>query len=292
METNAFVIYDNKLFKADAPVLNISNRAFRFGDALFETIKVIDGEPLFVDLHIERISNAMQLLGMLAIPDLTVDNLVAQIKILLKRNNCENSARVRFTIFRKDGGFYTPQTNQVSYTIEAYPLSVSGYEWNSKGLQIGFYKENLKPINNFSKIKSANALLYVLAAQYAQSNKFDDVFLLNTNHAIIESSNSNLFYFLNGRLYTPPLADGCLSGIMRFIVLALAIENEIEIEERSLYVDDIPFVKEAFLTNTLRGIVWISGINDARYFNHSARQFYELLLQKLNQLSNKNRFLV
>lgn len=292
METNAFVIYDNKLFKADAPVLNISNRAFRFGDALFETIKVIDGEPLFVDLHIERISNAMQLLGMLAIPDLTVDNLVAQIKILLKRNNCENSARVRFTIFRKDGGFYTPQTNQVSYTIEAYPLSVSGYEWNSKGLQIGFYKENLKPINNFSKIKSANALLYVLAAQYAQSNKFDDVFLLNTNHAIIESSNSNLFYFLNGRLYTPPLADGCLSGIMRFIVLALAIENEIEIEERSLYVDDIPFVKEAFLTNTLRGIVWISGINDARYFNHTARQFYELLLQKLNQLSNKNRFLV
>lgn len=292
METNPFVIYDNKLFKADEPVLNISNRAFRFGDALFETIKVIDGEPLFVDLHIERISNAMQLLGMLAIPDLTVDNLVAQIKILLKRNNCENSARVRFTIFRKDGGFYTPITNQVSYTIEAYPLSVSGYEWNSKGLQIGFYKENLKPINNFSKIKSANALLYVLAAQYAQSNKFDDVFLLNTNHAIIESSNSNLFYFLNGRLYTPPLADGCLSGIMRFIVLALAIENEIEIEERSLYVDDIPFVKEAFLTNTLRGIVWISGINDARYFNHSARQFYELLLQKLNQLSNKNRFLV
>ncbi|MES2837691.1 MAG: aminotransferase class IV [Bacteroidota bacterium] len=292
METNAFVIYDNKLFKADAPVLNISNRAFRFGDALFETIKVIDSEPLFVDLHIERISNAMQLLGMLAIPDLTVDNLVAQIKILLKRNNCEKSARVRFTIFRKDGGFYTPITNQVSYTIEAYPLSVSDYEWNAKGLQIGFYKENLKPINNFSKIKSANALLYVLASQYAQANKFDDVFLLNTNHAIIESSNSNLFYFLNGRLYTPPLADGCLSGIMRFIVLALAIENEIEIEERSLYIDDIPFVKEAFLTNTLRGIVWISGINDARYFNHTARQFYELLLQKLNQLSNKNRFLV
>lgn len=292
METNVFVIYDNKLYKADAPVLSISNRSFRFGDALFESIKVIDGSPLFVDLHIERISNAMQLLGMQPISDLTISNLVAQIKVLLKRNNCEKSARVRFTIFRKDGGFYAPETNQVSYTIEAYPLSLASFEWNTKGIQLGFYNENLKPINNFSKIKSANALLYVLAAKYAQTTKIDDVLLFNSNHAIIESSNSNLFYFLNGKLYTTPLADGCLSGIMRFVVLALAIENDIEIEERSLFYDDIPFVKEAFLTNSIRGINWVSGINDARYFNHNARQLYELLLLKVKNLKNKSEFLV
>ena len=152
------------------------------------------------------------------------------------------------------------------------------YQLNQKGLVLGIYDEIRKPKNMLAEIKSANALLFVLAGIHKNKYHFDDCLLLNEQGNIIEATSSNVFLVKGNQLFTPPLEDACLPGIMRSLLLSIAEEAEIEVKQLSISIADLEVADEVFLTNAVSGIRWVLGYGPKRYFNQKAK----FLIQKIN----------
>jgi branched-chain amino acid aminotransferase len=213
--------------------------------------------------------------------EFTSSNIEHLINHLISKNNIHNDARIRLTVFRNEGGYYTPETNDISFLIETENLSDSGYILNQKGYWVDVYAEIKKPINKISNIKTGSALLYVMAGLTKTSLRLDDCLLVNDNGHIIESISSNIFVVKNGTLYTSPVADGCIDGVMRKKILEIAAENKILAFEQSLTVHTLTNGDEVFLTNAIKGIQWVGQFKNKFFTNQRAVFFTE----KLNELT-------
>ena len=112
----SMVNFNGRLILNSNAFLNIENRAFKFGDALFETLKVEDLHIQFIEDHYFRLMASMRMLRMKIPMDFTIDFLENEIVKTIKKNELK-SARVRLTIYRNNGGLYTPTSNEISYLI-------------------------------------------------------------------------------------------------------------------------------------------------------------------------------
>jgi len=259
------------------------NRAFLYGDSIFETIRVNNRNILFFEEHLTRLVSGMTVLKY-NIPDkftIFKDKLKDEILSLLNRNKIFKSARIRITVFRKSGGFYTPDTNDVNYIISTSQLKTDTFILNTDGLRISVFNELKKPVNKFSPFKTGNSLLYTLAGIYKTENAVNDCLILNEKNQIIEAVSSNLFLVINKTLITPPVSDGCINGIMRNEVITYAKLYDIPCVERSIFEHDLLSAKEIFLTNSISGIQWVVAYKNKRYY----KRFSDFLLRKINAVT-------
>ncbi|MBN2742336.1 MAG: aminotransferase class IV family protein [Marinilabiliaceae bacterium] len=278
-----YCCFDGHLIPVDSVKITTANRAFRYGDSVFETIRCFGNRPFALGEHYSRIKRAMQATGMEPDSLPTCDVLEKKIESLINRNRYFISSRVRLMVFRKDGGLYTPATDQSSYMLEATPIDQSTFEMNEKGLVAGIFRDMGKSPDVLSPYKTGSALLYVMAAKYKQRNNLTECFIVNTNGMIIESISSNLFWFKNDKLYTPTIASGCVDGIMRRQVIALARNLNIEVfEVPGVSEENIRKADEIFVTNAIQGIQWVVGIDDLRYFNIKTKQLYREFIKSIN----------
>ncbi|MES2568209.1 MAG: aminotransferase class IV [Bacteroidota bacterium] len=274
---DSFCIYNGHIISLYEPAISFTNRAFRYGDSLFESIRYTNGKIMFVADHIKRIKLSMTTLRMNVPAEFTSANIERLIIHLLEKNNIKQDARIRLTVFRNEGGFYTPDTNDISFLIETEKLEESGYTLNQKGLWVDIYAEIKKPINKISNIKTGSALLYVMAGITKTSLRLDDCLLVNDNGNIIESINSNIFVVKNGTLYTSPIIDGCVDGVMRKQILDIAAQNKILAFEQPLTVHTLTNGDEVFLTNAIKGIQWVGQFKNKFYTNQRSVFFTEKL---------------
>ena len=209
---SGYISLNGKLLQQDVAILSTANRAFRYGDALFETVKCVNGIPLFLEAHLQRLYAGMEILEYEWNDQLLKTVLNEEIKRLLNRNRLKEGARLRITIFRNDGGRYTPETNTISILLETSP-DINHYQLNEEGLSIGVFDELFKPIHAFNSLKSANALLFVKAGLTKTKKQVDDLIILNSKGLVCETISSNIFMIIHKRLITPPLSEGCLSLI-------------------------------------------------------------------------------
>jgi branched-subunit amino acid aminotransferase/4-amino-4-deoxychorismate lyase len=200
--------------------------------------------------------------------------MIAQLTI---QNGIEADARIRLTVFRNNGGLYTPESNDISFLIEASPLENVGYEINKKGIWVDIYAEIKKSINKISSLKTGSALLYVMAGLTKTSLKLDDCLIINENGHIIESINSNIFVIKNGVLFTSPVNDGCVDGIMRKQIIEIAKQHRILTFEQPLTVNTLMNGDELFLTNAIYGVQWIGQFKSKFYTNQQCLFFNEQL---------------
>ena len=273
-----YCIYNGHLISIYEPALAFNNRAFRYGDALFETIRLCNNKVMFLKDHLNRLKIGMTVLRMNLPAEFNSDNIYEFIIQLLKHNTHAPNARIRLTVFRNDGGYYTPETNDISFLIESEEMS-HAYEINQKGYWIDLYGDLKKPINKLSNIKSANALLFVMAGLAKQSMKLDDCFIINETGSICESISANVFVVKNGTIYTPPLSEGCVAGIMRKQIMHLAHENKILVFESPLSTYTILNGDEVFITNSVSGVKWIGQFREKFYTNKMAQFFHDKLMQ-------------
>jgi len=277
-------IFNGHLISIYEPAISFTNRAFRYGDALFESIRICNGKIMFLKDHMARVKLGMIILRYNMPAEFTSDNIEILIKHLADKNKVGENARVRLTVFRNEGGFYTPETNDISFLIEAEKLETNGYELNQRGMWADIYADIRKPINKLSNIKSSNALLYVMAGLAKTSMKLDDCFLVNEHRNICESINSNIFVVKNGTLQTAPLSEGCVDGIMRKQVFKLASANKILCFETPITVNTLMNGDELFLSNSIHGIQWVGQFKNKFYTNKIPAFFNE----KLNDLVKQN----
>lgn len=244
--------------------LSINNRSFRYGDGLFESIRVFNQKIPFLKYHFQRLQKGIQLLQLKPPSDFDLSFLQKKIQQLLQKNQLQN-ARLRLLVFRAEGGLYTPTNHQLHYLIEMDALSEDHFTLSQNGLKIGLYPTFKKNISPLSTIKSTNSLLYVLASIYKKENQLDDCLLLNTDDYIIESSNSNLFLWSKNQLLTPSLSQACLDGVMRRVILEIAKSKKIAITEKPLTKADLHEAEEIFLTNAIQGIRWVYQFEKKHY---------------------------
>jgi len=257
--------------------IHSSSRAFLYGDGVFETIRIRDGLPINLENHILRLLRGASALKMRIPSYFTSDFFDVRIRELCRQSGIDYGGYCRLSIDRMSGGKYKPETNDVQFFIEVYPLSTNNFVLNEKGWEIDVYTE-LKKQNNFlANFKTKNAHLYVMASIYAQERQLNDVLLCNTQDVLLESSNSNLFLVSDGVLYTTGLDEGCLAGTMRMKIINLAIENTIRIYEAPLMPKNLLEADEVFLTNAIAGITWVSGYRNRRYQNGMAKKLLALL---------------
>jgi branched-chain amino acid aminotransferase len=275
-----FCILNGHLISIYEPSVAFNNRAFRYGDALFESIRLCNNKVMFLRDHITRLKLGMTVLRMNLPAEFNTENIYELILELLKQNNQSSNARIRLTVFRNEGGYYSPETNDISFLIETEEIS-DAYLLNQKGLWIDIYSEIKKPINKLSGLKTANALIYVMAGLAKQSMKLDECFLINEKGTICESISSNIFVVKNGTICTPPLSDGCLEGVMRKQIIEIAAQHKILAFENTVTVNTLMNGDEIFLTNSINGVKWVGQFKQ-KFYTNKLSQFF---IEKLNELS-------
>ena len=275
------LIINGELRPANEPALSAGNRAFRYGDGLFESIRIASGQVCFLQRHFDRLFSGMQLLKMEVPPLFTPGFFHEQIMMLAELNGGRKSARVRLSIFRDEGGFYMPQTNTVSWLIELIPHEEPDYAFSNRGLTIDIFQDYRKPLHRLSSIKTSSALFYVLAAEHARASRIDDCVIINQQMNVVETTSSNLFAVKNGVLYTCPVNEGCVEGVMRAVVMEIAHENRIAVYEVPMPMSVLYNSDEVFLTNAIRGVQWVGAYKGKRYFNSTAKKLQQLLNEKI-----------
>ncbi|WP_212002320.1 aminotransferase class IV [Chitinophaga sp. HK235] len=270
-----FLCYNGKYFPAGDPILTADNRSFRYGDGCFETLRVYQGKVLLSDLHFERLMASLNLLHFDVPPYFNKDFFITQILDLCHKNSHTDIARVRFSVFRSEGGLYEPVNNTLNYIIQVWELNKSVLELNEVGLVLDVFPDARKSSDKFSSIKSNNCLPYVMAAMYAKQHRINEVVLLNQYGRVADSTIANVFIVHHNTIYTPPLSEGAVCGVMRKHLLKT--ELPFKIEEKPLTVEDLENADEIFLTNAVQGIRWVGVFRDSSYGNATAAILHEVL---------------
>ncbi len=274
-----YINFNGNIVDSSQPVFTAANRAFRYGDAVFETIRLMQGEILFFEKHLSRLSRSMKLLGMNPHDDLTFHNLYLSIRHLDQVNNLKGNGRIRLEVFRNDGGLYTPYSNDVSYVMETTPIVSKSYQLNENGLKIELYTDIKKPVSGLSNLKSSNALYYVMAGLYKNLLKSGDCLVLNTDNRIAEAISSNIFLVSKEVISTPSLSEACVAGVMRETVIEHLKKQGISVHEKGIAIEDLLAADEVFLTDVINGIRWVGAFRNKRFFNSFSRN----ILQEINE---------
>jgi branched-chain amino acid aminotransferase len=274
-----YINFNGEILPADSILLTIANRAFKYGDGLFESMRLMKGKLKFPELHAERLQKGMKALKIDGYSQADSWFLKEKVEELARRNKIKHG-RLRLTVYRDAEGLYAPTQNKMAYCLEIQPLDEPRYFLNERGLIMDVYTELPKPLNWLSNIKTCNSLIYVMAGIYKQQNKLDDVFLINQNRFLCEANSSNIFVWYQNHLYTPALSEGCVEGVMRRVVIQLALDNNIPITEAQINPEILNAADEVFLTNATKGIQWVMGYGVKRYFNRISKA----LMDELNKL--------
>ena len=261
------------------------NRAFLYGDAVFETLKVVNGKVLYIEDHYFRLMASMRIIRMQIPMNFTLENLEQYILELADMNSCSDSCRVRFTVYRNDGGFYLPTDRNVSFLISTTTLESKSYILKEEPYEVELFKDFYITKQLLSTIKSTNKLINTVGSIFADENGYQNCLLLNEEKNVVEALNGNLFMISGNRLVTPPLSEGCLNGIMRKQVLALAKKTEgLEVIEEPISPFDLQKADELFITNVIQGIQPITKYRKKDF----AIDWSKILLEKINQLVEIN----
>ena len=269
------------LLDGDSAVFSIKNRGFRYGDAIFETIRIVNGNICFLNKHIHRLLEGMRMLKMNIPENFNTDFFQVEISKLILNNSINSGGRVRITIYRDASGYYTPDSNEVAFVIEGFSIPENNYSLNKDGLTIDLYEDEKIIINKLAAIKTNNCLTHVMAGIYKKEKGLDECVMLNELGSIAECISSNLFVGFNGVLYTPSINQGIIPGIMRSVIMELAKENRIEVQETTLNPQVLVRADEVFLTNSINGIKWVGAYRSKRYFSKTSRRLIDLLNMKV-----------
>jgi branched-chain amino acid aminotransferase len=269
--------FNGQLLKESEAPSTFRSRAFRYGDGLFETIRIINGKPVFLANHLDRIKKGLTVFQ-ISPPDILLDdNLEQAIIELSKKNGIEKGGYCRLIIWRDSEGRYMPENDNSSFLIEINPYPNNLFLLSRTGKSIDIYQDMRKQINMMCQFKTLSAQINVMAAIHARNKGVDDNLITNENGMIIESTNSNVFIVSNGTIYTPPLSDGCVGGTMRMNVINAALEINISVYESSLNQQHLLMANEILLSNSIVGIEWVNAFKHKRYYSNIASKLVDQL---------------
>ena len=259
-------------------LVDVSDRGFQYGDGLFETLEVLQGKALFLDRHLQRLTDGCQRL-LLPPPDWQLLQQEAQQLIA----NTEHGV-LKIIITRGVGGRGYRQPDAIVPTrllsLHPYPQYPSALQ--SQGIVTRFCDQLLSINPSLAGIKHLNRLEQVLARAEWRDEAIQEGLMRDSNGHLIEGTMSNLFMVKNAVLYTPALTQSGIAGIVRQLVLEFAEQISLPVSIQSLNKDQLLQADEVFVTNSVIGIWPVKQI---------AEQFFQVgaWTQRLQTLLNQAR---
>jgi branched-chain amino acid aminotransferase len=261
-------IFDGQL-QEGAVAVAPGSRGLRYGDGLFETMRLKEGRLLFFARHMERLSLGLELMQLA--PEL--GDLRGQVAALAAANGCGSSARVRLNVFRGEGPLFQAAAGSCHYILEAAPLDAPA-SLNHPGLHTGIFDDIRRCADRYSRLKTNNYLASCMGARHAARQGWDEALLLNAAGRIAESCTANLFILENDVLYTPPLPEGCVAGVMRDHLLHVLPVRGIAVREEPVSLERVAGAEEVFLTNVIKGVQPVSSVGEHTYAVRFSRQVH------------------
>lgn len=236
---------NGELLPADKAVLSVEDRGLLHGLGLFETILVHEGRPAFLKLHLDRLAASARELGL---PLPSEEELLKGVEEVIRAGNIVYGV-VRLTV---TAGPAVGPPGSVAAPRPRHPYREEDYRRGWRAVLVPWRRCAQNPV---CRHKTLNFAENMLARRWAGSSGYDEGLFVNTNGYLTEGTVTNLFMFRDQRLFTPPLADGLLPGVVRRVVIELAREAGIPVMETSLLPEDLFKSREAFLTNSLLGLM-------------------------------------
>ena len=261
-------------------ILIENNRGFLYGDAVFETIKVLDNKVLFLEDHYFRLMSSMRILRMEIPMDFTMEFFQEEVlKLVHALNTPVSAVRVRFNVFRDANGKYLPSDRKIGFMASAEVLNASAYTLNSSDYEIELYKDFYVTAHLLSTLKTNNRLVNVTGSVFAEENDYQNCLLLNDAKNIVEALNGNIFIVKDKVVKTPPVSDGCIKGVMRKQIIELLQKHtDYTFEEGVISPFELQKADEMFITNVIVGVQPITKYRKKEYVNTLASD----LINKLN----------
>jgi len=253
--------------------LALAQRGLYYGDALFEAIRVFEGKIPLMERHWARLSRGLELMRYKIPAHWSAAFFENEILKTASKN-----ARVRLTVWRSPGGLFLPENNEPQFLIAATSLDSGVFQWEFEGLKIGLCESVRLPVDTFSGLKTLNAARYTAAAMEAHEKGWDDAVILNAYDRVCEATSSNVFWVENKTLCTPPLADGCVTGVLRELLFSLTLAAGYTVQEKPATFARLLEADEVFLTNAVRGIRWVREIEGAVFKNNKTRELHETMV--------------
>lgn len=273
----------NGQITSNSELLTPNNRAFAYGDGVFETMKVVAGKILFWEDHYLRLMASMRIMRMEIPLSFTMDYLEQQIQdTVVALNSTSPAYKARITVYRNEGGRYTPTVNTVSFVVVAEPIDSPFYLFSTDDYEIELFKDYYVNSGLLSTIKSTNRAINILAGIFAQENDYHNCVLLNENKMVVEATNGNLFLVFGNTIKTPSIESGCLRGVLRKQLLSMAKQlPEYQFEETSISPFELQKADEIFITNVLVGIQPVTRYRKKTYQHQVAKDLHTKLQVKI-----------
>ena len=288
-----WIYLNDRFVKEDEAVVSVFDHGFLYGDGVYETIRSYGSRIFMQNQHLARLRRSADGIGLtIPIPDHRWLDLLHESMARNNIGNAQQDAYLRITISRGAGDIgldpaLCPTPTVVIITKPLHPPSPEHYRIGVK-LIVARTRRNL-PSALPPQIKTTNFLNNIMAKREAIAAGAFDSILLNWESHLTECTVSNLFFVRAGRLCTPSLACGLLDGITRNIVLSLAQEAQIPVDEGYFGVETIYKADECFLTNTSMEVMPVTMVDGHPVGNGTPG----ILTRELHRLfiDNRIRFL-
>lgn len=218
------------------------NRAFLFGDGLFETMVFQNGKIRFSGLHFKRLLTGCEVLGMSSEQLSSIEEIERALNLGFGEDRV---LRVRWNVYRSGKGKYTPLTDEVEESLQIEDFYAAPLTKQSAFVHPEIYLSS----SPWSSCKTLNALPYVIANRDRVKLGMEEVILLGQGSFVSEAGAANLFWVKSGVFYTPSLGTGCVEGIGRTVIIDLLKSKGIELQEGYFRLDDMYEASSVFTSN-------------------------------------------
>jgi 4-amino-4-deoxychorismate lyase len=230
--------------------IEISDRGFQYGDGLFETIAVINGQPAFLDRHLDRLNAGCRRLY-IPFPGVELLTLEAQ-----KLSQHSSKAVLKLILTRGSGGrgYRQPDMIQTTRILSLHPFPDYPDSYKEQGIVVRICDTRLGLNPALAGIKHLNRLEQILARAEWTDPTIQEGIMLDINDHVIEGIMTNLFYLKNNTLYTSSLIQSGVAGIMRSIIITLSSDHDLSVIEHTFTKDELLSADEVFVCNSIIGI--------------------------------------
>ncbi len=226
-----YCIINGKLREVDEASITVNDSAFLLGDGLFETIKVANKVPVWLDEHLARMEKSARFAG--------ID--------FSKKSSCADWCKKLIAENKIDEGFL-----RITLSRGA-TLAITGANFspNKKPFKAAFASWPINELDPAAFHKTTSRFSFTLAGRELKRNKLDELIFLNTKGEIAEGTKTNIFWIKGGELFTPAIECGLLPGIARSKVIERARNSGMKVTEGRFFTKSLMEADEIFFTNSL-----------------------------------------
>lgn len=271
----AAVLYNDQMTSEENVGALLNNRGFLYGDGFFETMVLRNGQLFFLEGHLERALNAMQVLQLKTEKSWTLISLTNLLQRLWEENERPKDAVFKWMVWRNSEGLYTPNEELNShFLIELKPYR-SAPAKKAKAY-LATTVRNVQTV--YSSFKRLSALHYVMAGLEKTNRQADELIITDQKGNLSEATSSGLFWILKDTIYTPSLSTGCIDGIVRKSIFKWAENSDNLMQEIEAPLSALTHEATVFTAN-VAGLSLIENLEGIVFKNDDPK--YQELKQNL-----------